>query len=40
MKGMTSDYTGGLLLLAGFVFTGAIATLAIRRAKSLQPGPA
>jgi len=40
MKDATSDYTGGLLLLAGFVFTGALTTLAIRRAKSLQPGPA
>jgi MFS transporter, ACS family, tartrate transporter len=40
MKDVTSDYTGGLLLLSGIVFAGAIATLALRRAKSLQPEPA
>ena len=40
MKDVTSDYTGGLLLLAGIVFTGAVATLALRRARSLQPEPA
>jgi ACS family tartrate transporter-like MFS transporter len=40
MKDVTSDYTGGLLLLAGIVFTGAVATLALRRAKSLRPEPA
>jgi MFS transporter, ACS family, tartrate transporter len=40
VKDATSDYTGGLLLLAGIVFAGAIATLALRRAKSLQPEPA
>ena len=38
VKNATSDYTGGLLLLAGVVFAGAVATLALRRAKSLQPG--
>jgi ACS family tartrate transporter-like MFS transporter len=40
MKQVTSDYTAGLLLLAGFVLTGAFATLALRRAKALNPGPA
>jgi len=40
MKDVTSDYTAGLLLLAGIVFTGAVATLALRRAKSLRPEPA
>ncbi len=40
MKDVTSDFTGGLLLLAGIVFAGAVATLALRRAKSLRPDPA
>lgn len=39
-KGATDDYTSGLLLLAGIVLVGAIATLALRRARALSAGPA
>jgi ACS family tartrate transporter-like MFS transporter len=37
MKGVTSDYTGGLMLLAVIVLTGGIATLWLRRARALAP---
>lgn len=40
VKGMTADYTGGLLLLAGVVLAGAFASLALPRAKALKSGPA
>ncbi len=39
VKGATGGYTGGLLLLAGAMLAGGIATLALRRAKALAPGP-
>jgi ACS family tartrate transporter-like MFS transporter len=37
-KGVTSDYTGGLLLLAGAMLAGGIGTLALRRAPALASG--
>jgi nitrate/nitrite transporter NarK len=40
VKGMTADYTGGLLLLAGVVLAGAFSSLTLPRAKALKPGPA
>jgi ACS family tartrate transporter-like MFS transporter len=35
MKGVTADYTGGLLLLAGIVLMGAFTTLWLKRARAL-----
>lgn len=39
-KGVTADFSGGLLMLAGLVFAGCIGTIALRNAKALKPGPA
>jgi len=36
VKGATADYAGGLLLLAGLVFTGGVATIALRRSPALR----
>jgi len=36
VKGATDNYTGGLLLLAGLVFTGGVATIALRRSPALR----
>jgi ACS family tartrate transporter-like MFS transporter len=40
LKGASSDFTGGLLLLAASMFAGGVATLGLRRARTLKPGPA
>jgi ACS family tartrate transporter-like MFS transporter len=39
MKGVTDDYTGGLMLLAGIVLMGALAAVWLRRARTLAPRP-
>jgi hypothetical protein len=40
VKGTSYGYAGGLLVLAIAMLAGGVATLALRNAKALKPGPA